>query len=321
MADYLVSSVGNSEVRIPTKIFHSVEQLKPVLNVTAWQILQLLGSKPMYPAEIAKKLNIHEQKVYYCIKQLRNAGLIEVQKTEERQGALAKYFSSKFDSFAVAPNLQEAGKKKEFSYTRERGKAVPSEVRQFFEPFILNGKLDCKIVVGSTDPHGPFKARARDNHLAVELAAFLASLAEEVNFPLVFLDTMVPSVEAENSNLVIVGGPITNKLTGEINNQLPVRFFSSNGHFVIKSTITGKEYSEDAVGIIEKIQHPRFAKKSILLIAGNRNAGTKAAIIALIKNLKETIKPNLFDKGKSAKVVEGLDLDGDGQIDNAEIKE
>lgn len=321
MADYLVASVENSEVRIPTKIFHDVKQLRPLLNETAWQILQLLGSKPMYPAEIAKKLNIHEQKVYYCIKQLKGAGLVEVQRTEEKQGALAKYFSSKFDSFAVAPNLQQAAKKKEFSFSREKGRSLSPAARQFFEPFISGGRLDCKIIVGSTDPHGAFKARARDTHLAVELAAFLASLADEVNFPLVFLDTMIPSVESENSNMIIVGGPITNKLTGEINSRLPVEFVSSNGHFVIKSTVTGKEYSEDAIGIIQKIQHPRFAKKSILVIAGNRNAGTKAAIIALIKNTAEAVKPNLFDKEKQAKVVEGLDLDGDGQIDNAEIKE
>ncbi len=321
MADFLVSMVENSEIRLPVKIFHDVQQLKPLLNATAWQILLLLSKKPMYPAEIAKALNVHEQKVYYCIKQLRGAGLLELQKTEEKQGALAKYFSSKFDCFAIAPSLEQAARKKEFSFAREKKKELPQSIKQFFEPFITEGRLDCKIVVGSTDPHGEFKARARDTHLAVELAAFLASLANEVSFPLVFLDTMIQSIEDENSNLVIVGGPITNKLSSELNQHLPIRFVSSNGHFVIKSTVTGKEYSEDAIGIIQKIQHPKFAKKSILLIAGNRNSGTKAAIIALIKQLSEAVKPNLFDKTKHAKVVEGLDLDSDGQIDNAEIKE
>jgi len=321
MPDYLVSTVENSEIRLPIKIFHDVKQLKPLLNETSWQILQLLSKKPMYPAEIAKKLDLHEQKVYYCIKRLRSAGLLELQKTEEKQGALAKYFASKFDSFAIAPDLQEAVKKKEFSFAREKNKRLSPSIAKFFEPFISQEKLECKIVVGSADPHGEFKARARDNHLAVELSAFLASLANEVKYPLVFLDTMLASLDSENSNLVVVGGPITNKLTNEINKQLPIKFVSNNGHFVIKSTITGKEYSEDAIGIIQKIPHPNFAKKSILLIAGNRNAGTKAAIIALIKHLNEAVKPNLFDKTKQAKVVEGLDLDSDGQIDNVEIKE
>ncbi|MDP2974512.1 MAG: hypothetical protein Q8N60_05665, partial [Candidatus Diapherotrites archaeon] len=63
MADFLVNTVENSEIRLPVKIFHDVQQLKPLLNATAWQILLLLSKKPMYPAEIAKALNVHEQKV------------------------------------------------------------------------------------------------------------------------------------------------------------------------------------------------------------------------------------------------------------------
>jgi len=44
-------------------------------------------------------------------------------------------------------------------------------------------------------------------------------------------------------------------------------------------------------------------------------------IVALVKKFDEIMKPNLFDESKTAKVVEGLDLDGDGNIDDVEIKE
>jgi hypothetical protein len=56
-------------------------------------------------------------------------------------------------------------------------------------------------------------------------------------------------------------------------------------------------------------------------VAGNRNAGTRSAITALIKDLHDIIKPNQFDKKVQARVVEGLDVDGDGEIDEIEIKE
>ena len=64
-----------------------------------------------------------------------------------------------------------------------------------------------------------------------------------------------------------------------------------------------------------------FKNKFILLVAGNRNAGTKAAITALAKHVHDILKPNLFNQSFQAKVVEGADLDGDGQIDDVEIKE
>lgn len=307
-------------VSLPTKVFQDVKRLKPLLNENCWQIVGLLSKQAMYPAEIAKKLNLHEQKVYYYIKQLKNAGLIEVVKTEELHGALAKYYAANFKSLALVPSLDNLKSNKEFSFSA-RSKGLSPELEEFLAPFIGQGKFNAKIVLGSPDPHGQFKARARDNHLAVELAAFFGSLCSQLDFPLIYLDTMIASLKEENSNLILVGGPITNRLTQEVNDLLPIKFVPFGGHFKVKSEASGQEYTDDAIGVIQKIPHPNFKNKFILLVAGNRNAGTKAAITALAKHVHDIIKPNLFNKSFQAKVVEGADLDGDGQIDEVEIKE
>ena len=62
-----------------------------------------------------------------------------------------------------------------------------------------------------------------------------------------------------------------------------VKFVSSAGNWALQSEPSGKEYVEDSVGVIEKIQHPFFKSRKILLVAGKRNAGTISAILALAK--------------------------------------
>ena len=318
MADFLLL---DGEKRVPTKRVDSVEALKPLLNESAWQIVKLLRRQESYPAEIAKKLGLNEQTVYYYVKQLKASGLIEVSRTEEKQGALAKFFRCNYDSFSLVASAENA-RKAEFTSSPGTAKQLEPALKEFLEPFITEGgRFDAKIVVGSPDPHGELKARARDGHLAVELAAFLGSLCNEINYPLIYLDTQIPSVEKENSNLILLGGPITNRLAEELNEHLSIRFASSGGQWLVKSKASDKEYAEDATGFIEKIRPPSYPNRAILVIAGKRNAGTRAAIIGLIKQTHEMAKPNKFDERLHARIVEGLDLDGDGIIDDVEIKE
>ena len=299
------------------KIFSEPFKLKPLLSKTGWKIFQLLNEKSYYPAEIAKKLNLHEQKVYYYVKQMKKNDLIEVERTEEKFGALAKYFKAKFNSVCLVSNK---GEEKDFEASGYE-KKLNKKVSEFFFPFIEKGKFNSKIVVGSPDPHGSFKARARDAFLAVELSAFLGSLSKEIKYPMVFLDTEIKSLKNENSNLIIIGGVLTNTLTKEINSKLNAQFIPFGGHWIIKSNASKKEFNEDTIGFIEVLRHPFFSGRKIMVIAGNRNAGTKAAIIALIRHLDKVSKPNSFNEKIRSKIVEGIDLDGDGVIDNAEIKE
>ena len=71
-------------------VFEDPEKLKSVLNKLSWKILQFLSEKEMYPMEVARKLNIHEQKVYYHFRKLTKAGAIKVVREEEKKGAAAK---------------------------------------------------------------------------------------------------------------------------------------------------------------------------------------------------------------------------------------
>ena len=103
MADFLVSEENGRAMKVPAKTFTEIGKVRPLLNETSWEIIKLLAQKPHYAAELAKKLNLHEQKVYYYIKRLKAADLIEIAKTEEKHGALAKYFRSRYSSICLLP--------------------------------------------------------------------------------------------------------------------------------------------------------------------------------------------------------------------------
>ena len=319
MKGKLTVEKDNEIFELETKILENPNMLKAIVNEASWEIVKILSAKPEYPAEIAKKLGMHEQKVYYHIRQLSSLGIIRIARSEEIKGALAKYYEVPNLCFSFFPKEAIFGASNKIKSTKER--ILDKETADFFKPIISNGLMNAKIVVGSPEPHGKFKARARDNHFAVELAAFFGSISEKINLPLVYLDTMIKPLEEENSNLIVIGGPITNSVCAELNEKMPIKFKQSSGHWIIKSEISGKEYSEDAAGIIEKIPHPYFKKRSILLIAGKRNTGTIAGIVALMKRTKEMVKPNEFSKKHYCRVIEGLDLNSDGLIDDVEVKE
>ena len=304
------------DLELETRVVEDVSKLRPLLNKDCMGIFSELKKQPSYPAELAKKLGMNEQKAYYYIKQLKNAGLIEVKKEEEKKGAIARYYGTTIDSFSIVPNLDDTGKNTKILKMHNRQSDLP----EFLSEFTSKGVFSAKMVVGSPDPHGLYKARARDGHLSAELAAFIGAHTSGLELPLIFLDTMVNDLNKENSNLIIIGGPVTNKLAEQANQFLPIKFSPSGGNWAIKSEATGKEYLEDSVGVIEKIQHPYYKGKWLLLIAGKRNTGTIAAIHALAKKTSKATKTKDGSK-EFARVVEGLDLNGDGLIDEVEFKE
>ena len=185
------------------------------------------------------------------------------------------------------------------------------------EPFVRDAQLDALIIVGSPDPHGPEKARSRDGYYGMDLALFIGTFLNYVPSLNVKLDTETREQDLINNNLIILGGPIVNKITGEINTKLPIRFRNGN----IYSTISNREYTTDESALIVKAKNNYNTKKSILLIAGKRYAGTRAAIIAFLKHFKELKRGNVHNSSIMAKVVEGVDLDSDGIVDEIEILE
>ncbi|HML02422.1 MAG TPA: helix-turn-helix domain-containing protein [Candidatus Bathyarchaeia archaeon] len=300
-------------------VFENPERMKNILNKLTWKILTMLGEEGMYPMEVAKRLGIHEQIIYYHVRKLAKVGAIKLVREEERKGAVAKYYRAAFPAFGVelpfgtqtinAPSLS----------------TLDTNLRRFLSPIIDDkGSFAGEIVVGSPAPHGPFKTIARDGHYASYLAFFMGNLARVPDEFVVKLDVDVKAERDEAKNLILVGGPGTNLLTQEINDHLPIRFnmapskhgFMFGGLF---STDSKNVYTDDSVGLAAKIVNPWNKEKRIIVLAGNKSIGTKACVIGLVKFWKQVLEN--YTREPFATVLKGFDLDGDGKIDSVEVLE
>lgn len=267
---------------------------RQIFSGLALRIMKAIAAEPKYPKQMARELRVHEQRVYYHIKQLEKKGYIRVARKEEKGGALAKFYSLSSPAFFVRFG--------EFQDARRMPRSTN------IAPFIVDGKLDAKIIVGSPEPHGPERARSRDISFAVDLALFLGTFLTKTEKPAVIEDKNVHAHDL-NENLIIIGGPITNKVTKMVNDKLAVRFGKN------KNIVAGKRiYKHDECGFIVKADSPFREGKKIMVIAGKRYSGTKAAVLAFMRHFDGIEK-------KNCTVVEGLDNDGDGEVDDVRILE
>ena len=269
--------------------------------------------------EVAKKLKVHEQKVYYHIRKLAKAGAIKVVREEEKKGAVAKYYKAAFPAIGVELPFGYQ-KINRFPTTN-----IAEKMKKFLSPLIKGDTFDGKIVVGSPDPHGPFKAKARDGHYVAYLTLFLGQFVDLPEDFLIKLDVDVKAEKEVDNNLISVGGPGTNLITQELNEFLPIRFNmmpSEHGFLLggLFSEKTKKVYTADNIGLIAKIPNPWNKKKSVIVLAGNKAVGTKACVLALTKFWKKTLR-NFGGEEKFAVVIQGFDLDGDGKVDSIEVLE
>ncbi len=312
---FIIKDDGKIQKMKSAEIIKDAGKLRALLHETRWKILELLAEKPRHALEIARILGEHEQKIYYHIRQLENMGLIRLVKKVERHGTIAKIYTLKSHAFILdLPGGTE----------ESIDNPIPKKDKhllKFLHPHIINGKINTTIVVGSPDPHGPYQVRARDAHHAIELAVLLGSYAPEVERASVKLDVEVKASKAFDSNMILVGGVLTNTITYEINPHLPIRFDTSSFPFrKMISTLSGKTYEYETSGLIAKLPNPFNPEKSIIVLAGTRHAGTKAAILALCKFSKEVLS-DYEGEDLWARVIRGMDLDGDGRIDSVEVIE
>jgi DNA-binding transcriptional ArsR family regulator len=301
-------------------VIEDPQKLKMILNRLSWKILAMLSEKEMYPLEIARKLGVHEQKVYYHIRKLAKAGAITVVKEEEKKGAIAKYYKAVSPAFGI--ELPQEYK----TIQRLSLIGMDEQIQKFFKEFIgKDGTFEGKIVVGSPTPHGPFKTSARDGHYASHLTFFLGQFAKMPEEFAIKLDVDVKAEKEEKNNLILVGGPGTNLLTQELIEYLPIRFNmqpSEQGFLFggLVSRKTSNVYTADVVGLIAKIVNPWTDTKRIIVLAGNKAVGTKACVLALTNFWKKTLK-GYDGEDTFAKVIQGFDLDGDGKVDSIEVLE
>jgi len=278
------------------------EALKAVANPLRLTILKLLARQPRYPAEIARELGVGEQLAYYHIAKMKKAGLIEEASFERRRGAVAARYKLSADGVAILFRRNALG-----------SIAVMSPI---LDRLFSDGR-DVVMVLGSPEPHGPFRGRGRDHYLAARLAyAIGVSYGSRVRLE-VALDTD-PRLNLSSANLIVVGGPAANMVTARLNDELPIRFDPELG-FALVSRCSGKAYSDDNCGVVELIETSEG--NLALVLAGVHLPGTKAAFTALFKLGRQLTEPNASDERFIAHVIEGVDADGDGEIDEVTLLE
>jgi DNA-binding PadR family transcriptional regulator len=301
-------------------IVEDPQKLKMILNRISWRILEMLSEREMYPLEIARKMGIHEQKVYYHIRKLSMAGAIAVAREEVKKGAIAKVYKPVSSAFGIELT-QEYKTIKKISLL-----SMDQQIQKFFREFIRNDDtFEGKIVVGSPTPHGPFRTSARDGHYACYLTFFLGQFTKMPEEFAVKLDVDVKAEKEERNNLILVGGPGTNVLTQEVNDDLPIKFNmqpSEQGFLLggLVSKKTSRVYASDTAGLIAKIVNPWDRTKRVIVLAGNKAVGTKACVLAVANFWKKTLRIR-HDEDTFATVIQGYDSDSDGKVDSVEVLE
>ncbi len=317
----LLQEEGSQQKVKEIAVMQNPQDLKLILSSLSWRILTLLNQQPMYPLEVARQLGMHEQKVYYHIRKLQRCGAIAVDRVEKKKGATAKYFRAVSPAFGV----EFPGGYKPMQ--RPSLLAANQQISDFFDEFCdKDGAFNGQIVVGSPTPHGPFKTSARDGHYAAHLAFFLGQFLKMPKNFAIKLDVDVKAEKEEKNNLILVGGPGTNLITQELNDHLPSRFSmqsSSQGYLFggLVSQKTGVVYTADIAGLVAKIQNPRDKTKSVIVLAGNKEVGTKACVLALTNFWAKTLRRYKNGEQSFSAVIQGFDLDGDGKVDSVEVSE
>jgi len=286
--------------------------LNAISSALAWKILEELKTKPDFPGSVAKKLHVHEQKVYYHIRRLTAAGLLKVVKQEQRRGGVCRYYAPVADAFGA--QLRGKGTPIAAGFG-----ATPAKLREFLGEFSREGVLDAFVVVGSPHPHGPFLTVARDSPYAVQLGLRLGQLFAPPKGLTLRLDTEVKAEGLEKSNMMLVGGPVANIVSMDANEHLKVRFEWRDA-WKIQSSITGRTYSEEYSGLIAKVPNPWRAERKLLLLWGLHYMGTLAAILG-VTQLSEKVLGDYHGEDEFYKVVLGLDRDGDGKLDDVSVLE
>ncbi|MBI4020653.1 MAG: winged helix-turn-helix transcriptional regulator [Candidatus Aenigmarchaeota archaeon] len=276
-------------------------------NDLALKIIGELVKQPACALDIARSLGIHEQKVYYHIRKLDAAGIIQPARTEKRFGMTAKIYEAV--SPVVATKLFDEG------YPLKDRTGGDLRLMKFLSPFIEKGKLNATVVIGNPYPHGKFDAGGLDGCYVADLSITLGSFLHSVTFPSYKLDIRVTDDFMKHNNLIVIGHPMGNTVAYKLNKLLPLYFDEHDG-WAIVSKKTGKRYADDQAGVVIRCKNPFNKDKHILYFAGRRTRGTETAIMAFTRYASQII-----GTGDVARVVHGIDEDGDAIIDSVKVLE
>ncbi|HUI01675.1 MAG TPA: winged helix-turn-helix domain-containing protein [Nitrososphaerales archaeon] len=275
------------------------------------KILRILAKGPDYPSNIARELKLYHQVVYYHMKRLEKAGLVQRVSEKTVRGGKASLYALTSGGYAVEFDVKGV----EFASpsTLSRSEKLGEFLKEFISP---EGRLEGWIVVGSPEAHGPNRTQGRDGHYAIQLGF---ALGQFVRLPTTFpvkLDVDLKAEKLQGSNLLVVGGPRTNLVAAELNPHLPIRFSEENFFGSIVDA-AGRRYMSEFDSVVAKVANPWDASKVCVAAAGLSGAATKAAVIGLT-NMADTVLAK-YNGGEFAAVLHGVDMDGDGKVDSVEM--
>src|SRR3989338_3464468 len=307
--EYIIQETKDGDVAYKTVSLDNPSSLSSLSSELAMRVIKQLSNGPSCALDVARMLKIHEQKVYYHMRNLEKAGIIKLIGTQERAGGTAKMYD------LVAPVISvKLHEGEQIQVGHNKGKAKELD---FLNPFVKNGKANFKIIVGLPYPHGNHDATARDNTYAVDLAFFLGNMVSEFNLPVYIIDTEVKEEDLKG-NLIVIGGSKVNTITEKLNENLPV-YFDANREWSIVSRKTNKAFKYDYDCLIVRMKNPFNPEAEVIVIAGKRSAGTISGVIAFTQHLNDLIKNS--ENGHFARVVSGVDRNGDGVIDSIKFLE
>lgn len=278
-----------------------------VLTPLRADILEELAENPSYPAEIAEKLGCDRQKIYYHFRKMEDAGLVEKDSSSQISGGEATYYRPSEDAYV----LDLDGDSEEFPVPESNSDAV-----SFLRPLVREKEMNGHVVAGSPDQHGPDQVRARDGHLASEIAFKLGNYSRR-NSDVVLLDTEIVKKELFDRSLLLLGGVLTNVVAKEFNESFPAYFPSDK--FPYRELRTPENsYGSGEIGVVAKTPNPQNRSESLFLVAGVQSKGTRAAVKAF-SDLEQLVEG--YEGGRFYAVVKGLDLNSDGEIDEYRVME
>jgi len=310
---YLILKERRADRLLPARILSDPKIAQLVLQPTRWRILSELSNEEKCAKDLAQAFKTSEQVICYHLRELERAGLVTLEKTIKKRGAMAKYYRAEEKAIAIIP--RSAGK----SNWEPVEQTLSETSVKILEPFIARGHFDGHIVLGSPDAHGIFSSRARCGDRATDLALFIGSLLPVTRDSVVRLDTELSEQESTR-NLIVVGGPRVNTVTMTLNEFLPITYELTGRNMMI-SRLSGRSYTGEEEGAIQLIENPNNKQNKAIVIAGNSYLGTRAAVLSFIKYTNEIARGNTSDRNVISRVVTGIDLNSDGLVDDVQFLE
>nr|EGQ40929.1 MAG: bacterial regulatory protein, arsR family [Candidatus Nanosalinarum sp. J07AB56] len=271
-------------------------ELKALADPNRLEMMERLAEEPRYASELGRELNLDEQTAHYHFEKLKDADLIERVEQRDVSGGMASFYRPRTSLHIDLGNEDE-----EF-----RPPEGTDSYREFLGDSVDGSELELSVVVGAPEPHGPDQVKARDGHLAGRagfvLGRHFSSQGLEV----------VKDTDGYGGDRLVIGGPRTNMEAERLQDRFGFEF-ASTGRYKYSLQTPEETYTSKKVGVVASSS----GEPNAFLLAGVGYGGTLASLEAF-ESLPQ-LDVNL--SGDTMVVFEGLDMDGDGQVDDFELLE